>query len=156
MIGHIAYLSGDAMGEKFGRELRSGTFDRGVESELEFQVESYLHYQGDAFADHFDANTYILMTRALDFFDLAREYGHSAVDAFSKATCRFLVMSFSSDWRFSPQRSQEIVNALIGAKKSVTYAEIEASQGHDAFLLPVERYRRLFSAYMQRVAKECN
>ncbi len=155
MIGHITYLSGDAMGEKFGRELRSGTFERGVESPLEFQVESYLHHQGDVFSEVFDANTYILMTRALDFFDLAREYGNDPVAAFRHAQCQFLVLSFSSDWRFSPQRSQEIVDALIAAEKPVTYADIDASQGHDAFLLPVARYRDIFSAYMANVAREC-
>ena len=155
MIGHITYLSDNVMGEKFGRDLRSGTFERGVESELEFQVESYLSHQGDVFSESFDANTYMLMTKALDLFDLAREYGDDAVKAFSAAKCRFLVISFSSDWRFSPERSQEIVNALIGAEKSVSYAEIDAPQGHDSFLLPVQRYQDVFTAYMQHVALEC-
>lgn len=156
MIGHITYLSDNVMGEKFGRELRSGTFDRGVESELEFQVESYLRHQGDVFSQSFDANTYILMTKALDFFDLAREYDNDPVKAFAVAQCKFLVMSFTSDWRFSPERSREIVNALIGAEKSVSYAEIDAPQGHDAFLLPVDRYNDIFSAYMRHVAQENN
>ena len=154
MIGHITYLSDGVMGEKFGRDLRSGTFEQGVESELEFQVESYLRHQGDVFSENFDANTYMLMTKALDFFDLAREYGDDAVKAFSAAQCRFLVVSFTSDWRFSPERSHEIVNALIGAEKSVSYAEVDAPLGHDSFLLPVERYNKLFTAYMQRVAQE--
>lgn len=155
MIGHITYLSDDVLGEKFGRDLRSGTFDRGIESELEFQVESYLSHQGDVFSESFDANTYMLMTKALDLFDLAREYDNDAVRAFSAAKCRFLVMSFSSDWRFSPARSQEIVKALIGAEKSVSYAEIDAPQGHDSFLLPVPRYQNIFTAYMQNAALEC-
>ena len=154
MIGHITYLSDGVMGEKFGRDLRSGTFEQGVESELEFQVESYLRYQGDIFSESFDANTYMLMTKALDYFDLAREYGDDAVKAFTAAKCRFLVVSFTSDWRFSPERSREIVKALIGAEKSVSYAEVDAALGHDSFLLPVERYNNLFTAYMQKVAQE--
>ena len=154
MIGHITYLSDGVMGEKFGRDLRSGTFEQGVESELEFQVESYLRYQGDIFSENFDANTYMLMTKALDYFDLAREYDDDAVKAFAAAKCRFLVVSFTSDWRFSPERSREIVKALIGAEKSVSYAEVDAALGHDSFLLPVERYNNLFTAYMQKVAQE--
>ena len=155
MIGHITYLSDDALGEKFGRELRSGSFDRGIESPLEFQIESYLRYQADVFSEKFDANTYLLMTRALDYFDLAREYDDDPALAFSEAQCNFLVLSFSSDWRFSPQRSREIVDALIAADKPVSYAEIDAPQGHDAFLLPVPRYDRIFSAYMDTVAQSC-
>ncbi len=151
MIGHITYLSDDGMGQKFGRELRSGSFEQGIDEPLEFEIESYLRYQGSAFSKSFDANTYILMTRALDYFDLAREYGDDAVAAFKHATCDFFVVSFTSDWRFSPQRSHEIVNALTHAKKSVTYTEIESSFGHDAFLIPIQRYQRAFSAYMQRI-----
>lgn len=154
MIGHITYLSDGVMGEKFGRDLRSGTFEQGIESELEFQVESYLRHQGDVFSESFDANTYMLMTKALDLFDLAREYDNDPVKAFAEAKCRFLVISFTSDWRFSPERSREIVNALIGAEKSVSYAEVDAPLGHDSFLLPVERYNNLFTAYMQKVAQE--
>jgi homoserine O-acetyltransferase len=154
MVGHITYLSDDAMADKFGRDLRSGTFARGSEERLEFQVESYLRHQGTMFSETFDAHTYILMTRALDYFDLAREYGDDPVAAFSHASASFLVMSFSSDWRFSPQRSREIVDALIAANKRVSYAEIEADQGHDAFLLPIPRYLDLFKAYMKRVGSE--
>jgi homoserine O-acetyltransferase len=139
MIGHITYLSDDAMAAKFGRDLRSGNFEQGQEEDVVFQVESYLRHQGHTFSDNFDANTYILMTKALDYFDLAREYNDDPVQAFSKAVCQFMVMSFTSDWRFSPRRSQEIVNALIAADKQVSYAEIEADQGHDAFLLPIPR-----------------
>lgn len=151
MVGHITYLSDDAMANKFGRDLRSGTLERGDEEAVEFQVQSYLRYQGNQFSGSFDANTYILMTRALDYFDLAREYGDDPVAAFARAKCGFLVISFSTDWRFSPQRSREIVDALIAADRPVSYAEIEASEGHDAFLLALPRYRDLFHAYMQRV-----
>jgi len=155
MIGHITYLSGDLMGERFGRELRAGSFTQGVESNLEFQVESYLRHQGDKFAASFDANTYLLMLRALDYFDLAREYGDDPVAAFREAQCKFFVASFTSDWRFSPARSREMVDALIAAEKPVSYVEIEYSLGHDSFLLPVQRYQTVFSAYMHKMSEEC-
>ena len=151
MVGHITYLSDEAMANKFGRELRAGSFELGNEDDIEFQVQSYLRYQGSQFSSQFDANTYILMTRALDYFDLAREYDNDPVKAFSQAMCSFLVISFSTDWRFAPSRSREIVDALIAAKRPVTYAEIEANEGHDAFLMPIPRYLKTFSAYMQRV-----
>jgi homoserine O-acetyltransferase/O-succinyltransferase len=153
MVGHITYLSDDAMAEKFGRDLRSGSLAQGSEQRVEFQVESYLRHQGSLFSESFDANTYILMTRALDYFDLAREYGDDPVEAFKNAQASFMIMSFTTDWRFSPRRSREIVDALITAGKSVSYAEIEADQGHDAFLLPIPRYIDVFSAYMQRVGE---
>ena len=155
MVGHITYLSEDGMGQKFGRELKAGSFMLGADDDIEFEVESYLRYQGDMFSEAFDANTYILMTKALDYFDLAREYGDDTVAAFSQAKCSFFVVSFTSDWRFSPQRSREIVDALVAAKKPVSYAEIEADFGHDAFLIPNERYENVFHAYMQRVAESC-
>jgi len=151
MVGHITYLSDHAMASKFGRDLRSGSFEQGDEEHVEFQVQSYLRYQGSQFSSSFDANTYMLMTRALDYFDLAREYDNDPVAAFRHASCSFLVISFSTDWRFSPERSREIVNALIAADRPVTYAEIEADEGHDAFLLPIPRYMDVFSAYMRRV-----
>ncbi len=151
MVGHITYLSDHAMANKFGRDLRSGSLEQGNDENVEFQVQSYLRYQGSQFSGNFDANTYMLMTRALDYFDLAREYGNDAVAAFRHASCGFLVISFSTDWRFSPERSREIVDALIAADRPVTYAEIEADEGHDAFLLPIPRYMKLFSAYMRRV-----
>ena len=151
MVGHITYLSDHAMARKFGRDLRSGTLETGTDDDIEFQVESYLRHQGSQFSGSFDANTYILMTRALDYFDLAREYNHDPVQAFAQAKCSFLVVSFSTDWRFSPQRSREIVDALIAANRPVSYAEIEASEGHDAFLLPIPRYLEVFDAYMKRV-----
>ncbi|MFT7559910.1 MAG: homoserine O-acetyltransferase [Flavobacteriales bacterium] len=152
MIGHITYLSDDGMGKKFGRELRSGTFEQGTEEPVEFQIESYLRYQGKNFSEAFDANTYILMTKSLDYYDLAREYDHNPVQAFSHAQCKFFVVSFTSDWRFAPQRSREIVSALIGANKDVAYAEIESTFGHDAFLVPgQDRYWNIFDQYMKNV-----
>ena len=152
MIGHVTYLSDELMGQKFGRELRSGDFTQGESAPIEFQIESYLNYQGDKFSGGFDANSYILITKMLDYFYLAREYHNNPVEAFSHAQCDFLVISFSSDWRFSPQRSREIVDALIGAEKNVSYAEIESDQGHDAFLLPNPRYEQVLAKYLSRVA----
>lgn len=156
MVGHITYLSDDAMRDKFGRELRSGTFEIGVDEQVEFQVESYLRRQGDVFSSSFDANTYLLMTKALDYFDLAREFGDDPVQAFANTRCGFLVVSFTTDWRFSPSRSREIVNALLAAQRPVTYAEIESPHGHDAFLIPIPRYEQVFGAYLDRVAEEVN
>ena len=153
MIGHITYLSDDAMANKFGRDLRSGSLDRGDPAGVEFQVQTYLRYQGSQFSGNFDANTYILMTHALDYFDLTLQYDNDPVAAFRNAQCSFFVVSFSTDWRFSPVRSREIVNALIAADRPVSYAEIEANEGHDAFLMPIPRYLDVFRAYMQRVAE---
>lgn len=152
MIGHITYLSDHAMGEKFGRDLRKGSFEIGNAEPVEFQIESYLRYQGDSFATSFDANSYLRITKALDYFDLAREYDDDPVVAFKKAKAKFLVISFSTDWRFAPERSREIVNALVGADKDVTYAEIESKYGHDAFLLPNERYQQVFKRYLAGVS----
>ncbi len=154
MLGHVTYLSDSAMGEKFGRELRNGNFN--FDFDIEFQIESYLRYQGQVFSQNFDANTYLLMTKALDYFDPAEPYGNDLVKAFSRALCKFLVISFTTDWRFSPQRSEEIVKALLECKKSVSYAEIDAPQGHDSFLLKVPRYIRLFTAYMKNIAHEAD
>ena len=156
MIGHITYLSGDGLGERFGRDVRSGSFEQGQDSLVEFQVQSYLRYQGDVFSDSFDANTYLLMTRALDYFDLAREYDDNPALAFAHAKARFCVVSFTTDWRFSPERSREIAQALLAANKSVCYAEIESNFGHDAFLLPDQRYEQVFSRFMQTVHAEAN
>jgi homoserine O-acetyltransferase len=155
MIGHVTYLSDGAMGAKFGRNIRSGSFELGQDSDIEFQVQSYLRHQGKSFTGTFDANTYILMTQALDYFDLAREYDDDAAKAFASAQCKFLVVSFTSDWRFAPERSREIVNALIAAGKSVSYGEIESSAGHDAFLLPNARYEKFFDAYLNNIIEEC-
>lgn len=152
MIGHITYLSDEAMGEKFGRikKAEAFNFDYGVE----FEVESYLNYQGKRFSKTFDANTYLLMTRALDYFDPAGDYDGDLVRALEPAKCGFFVVSFSTDWRFSPERSEQMVEAMVKAGKRVSYCEIDAPHGHDAFLIPTPRYMATFTAYMQRVAKE--
>lgn len=152
MLGHITYLSDDAMRAQFGRELRSGHIS--YDFDVQFQVESYLRYQGQSFVERFDANTYLLMTKALDYFDPAADFDHNLAAAFAGVKAKFLVASFTSDWRFSPARSREIVKALIDAKKEVSYAEIESSEGHDAFLLPDTYYMEVLNAYMDRVAKE--
>ncbi|MDC7698971.1 homoserine O-succinyltransferase MetX [Vogesella indigofera] len=154
MLGHITYLSDDGMGEKFGRMLRSGEYQFGYD--VEFEIESYLRYQGDKFSDYFDANTYLLMTKALDYFDPAKDYGGDLVAALKKATASFLVASFTSDWRFSPERSRETVKALIAAGKRVCYGEIESVHGHDAFLMTDQPYVDLMQAYLDRVAEEVN
>ena len=154
MIGHITYLSDELMGQKFGRDLRTGDLLVGKTEPIEFQVESYLNYQGNKFSDFFDANSYILITKMLDYFDLAREYNDDPVAAFSHAICNFLVISFSSDWRFSPQRSVEITDALIAAGKSVSYVKIESDHGHDSFLLPNKRYQDALQSYLNRVAEQ--
>jgi homoserine O-acetyltransferase len=153
MVGHITYLSDEVLGSKFGRELRSGSFKMGQDEGVEFQIQSYLNHQGESFSGSFDAISYIRMTQALDFFDLAREYGNDAAAAFANASCDFFVVSFTSDWRFSPERSRETVKALMEAQKNVSYVEIESKLGHDAFLLPNARYQEVFSAYMNRVFK---
>ena len=153
MLGHVTYLSDDGMGERFGRELKSG--DVGLAQDVQFQVESYLRYQGTSFSNRFDANTYLLMTRALDYFDPALEFGGDLVRALAGAAARFLVLSFSSDWRFSPARSDEIVNALIEARKDVVSATIESPHGHDSFLLPNRRYFDVLGGYMDGIARRC-
>ncbi len=152
MLGHVTYQSDDGMRDKFGRELKSG--DIALGGDVEFQVESYLHHQGRSFSQSFDANTYLLMTRALDYFDPAREFGDDLVAALRETRCNFLVASFTSDWRFSPARSQEIVNALVAARRNVVSTIIDCPHGHDAFLLPVQRYFDVLSTYLQRVARE--
>tara|TARA_B110000196_G_scaffold183701_1_gene157378 strand:- start:1942 stop:3132 length:1191 start_codon:yes stop_codon:yes gene_type:complete len=151
MIGHVTYLSNEQMGSKFGRTLSAGSFQQGQYNPVEFEVESYLRHQGDAFSGSFDANTYLLMTRVLDYFDLAREYNNDAVQAFGVAQCDFLIVSFLSDWRFSSERSEEIVRALIDAKKNVSYAAIQSNLGHDAFLLKNEHYEKILTSYMNRI-----
>ncbi|WP_311065759.1 homoserine O-acetyltransferase [Halomonas sp. DWK9] len=152
MVGHITYLSEDAMGSKFGRDLRSDDLNFGFD--VEFQVESYLRYQGDTFSTAFDANTYLLMTKALDYFDPAASHAGDLSQALAPAQCPFLIVSFTTDWRFPPSRSRELVDALTHAGKSVSYANIESPHGHDAFLLPEPRYHALFSAFMSRAARE--
>ncbi|RZL92000.1 MAG: homoserine O-acetyltransferase [Variovorax sp.] len=159
MIGHITYLSDDVMNEKFGRMLRSavegelaGTEYRYSTQEVEFQIESYLRYQGDKFSEYFDANTYLLITRALDYFDPARSYGGSLAQALARASAKFLLVSFTTDWRFSPARSRELVKALLDNRRSVSYAEIDAPHGHDAFLLDDARYHGVVRSYFERIA----
>ncbi len=149
MLGHITYLSDDAMGDKFGRELKNEqlNYDYGVE----FQVESYLRHQGESFASHFDANTYLLMTKALDYFDPAGKEGGDLSAVFRKVQAKFFLASFTTDWRFSPGRSKEIVSALTDAKRDVSYIEFESNHGHDAFLVKNEDYLNAFSAYMQNI-----
>ena len=166
MIGHITYLSDDVMNEKFGRQLRAaavaakeGRTDASVDylfstQEVEFQIESYLRYQGDKFAEYFDANTYLLITRALDYFDPARHFGGDLNQALAQATCKFLIVSFTTDWRFAPKRSREIVRALLQNNRQVSYAEIDAPHGHDAFLLNDPRYKNVVRSYFDAVAKE--
>jgi homoserine O-acetyltransferase len=151
MVGHLTYMSADGMSDKFGREIRENDTDMGSEDEVVFQVESYLRYQGSQFSTRFDANTYVLMTRALDYFDIAGDFGGDLTRAMSEITARTLVISFSSDWRFAPARSKEIVNALISANREVTYAEIVTDGGHDAFLLDHPDYSGLLSAWMRQV-----
>ena len=152
MIGHITYLSDDAMMEKFGRVLRAGDFR--FHLDVDFEIESYLRHQGEKFAEYFDANTYLRITRALDYFDPAKKHGGDLTKAFAAAIAKFLVVSFTSDWRFSPGRSREIVRALLENKRDVTYAEIDAPHGHDAFLLDDANYHDLIRAYFTRMAVE--
>jgi homoserine O-acetyltransferase len=166
MVGHITYLSDSAMREKFGkatqeikeaslnlgRDLRAGKLSFGFD--VDFQVESYLHYQGERFSETFDANSYLLMTKALDYFDPSVDYDGDLSKAFAKSDCRFLLVSYSTDWRFPPERTQEIVTALLKAGKQVSYLDIEADEGHDAFLLPVPRYMQAMTTYLNRVKQE--
>jgi len=170
MIGHITYLSDDAMEAKFGRRTQADLSNEGEDpvngasppatfaystQDVEFQIESYLRHQGDKFSEYFDANTYLLITRALDYFDPAREHGHDLSRAFASAqNVRFLLVSFTTDWRFSPARSREIVKALVDNRIEVSYAEIDAPHGHDAFLLDDRRYHAVLRAYFDRLVEE--
>ena len=149
MIGHITYLSDDSMEEKFGRALRSAELAYSTQ-EIEFQIESYLRYQGDKFSEYFDANTYLLITRALDYFDPAREYDGQLSAALARAKAKFLLVSFTTDWRFSPARSREIVKALLENRRDVSYAEVDAPHGHDAFLLDDPRYHAVVRSYFEQ------
>jgi homoserine O-acetyltransferase len=161
MIGHITYLSDDVMNEKFGRELREAVTHNATgykysTQDVEFQIESYLRYQGDKFSEYFDANTYLLITRALDYFDPARAYGGDLSKALARASCKFLLVSFTTDWRFSPARSREMVKALLDNRRDVSYAEIDAPHGHDAFLLDDARYMNVVRSYFDNMAKTLN
>ncbi|MFJ4351531.1 homoserine O-acetyltransferase [Pseudomonas sp. NPDC089428] len=151
MVGHITYLSDDSMGEKFGRELKSDKLNYDFHS-VEFQVESYLRYQGEEFSGRFDANTYLLMTKALDYFDPAAANGGDLAATLANVKADYCIMSFTTDWRFSPARSREIVDALMAARKNVCYLEIDSPYGHDAFLIPTPRYMQGFANYMNRIA----
>jgi homoserine O-acetyltransferase len=154
MVGHVTYLSDDDMAQKFGRNLRRSANEPHqfkYSFDTEFEVESYLRYQGDKFAEYFDANTYLLITRVLDYFDPARPFNGNLKEALSKVLAKFLVVSFTTDWRFAPNRSREIVKALLDSQKSVSYAEIDAPHGHDAFLLDDARYHQLIRAYFEKI-----
>ena len=161
MIGHITYLSDDVMNEKFGRELREAVTHNATgykysTQDVEFQIESYLRYQGDKFSEYFDANTYLLITRALDYFDPAKAYANNLTKALARATAQFLLVSFTTDWRFAPARSREMVHALVANQRDVSYAEIDAPHGHDAFLLDDPRYLSLVRAYFERISLEAH
>jgi homoserine O-acetyltransferase len=150
MVGHITYLSDDALHAKFGRELRDGKINFGYN--VEFQVESYLRHQGEAFVNRFDANTYLLMTKSLDYFDPAASSDNDLAAAVAACQARFLVVSFSSDWRFPPARSREIVRALLDGDHDVSYVDIQSDFGHDSFLLPIPQYHKVLRAYFARIA----
>jgi homoserine O-acetyltransferase len=149
MVGHITYLSDDQMGEKFGRELKNGKLSYGYG--VDFQIESYLRYQGDRFTTYFDANTYLITTKALDYFDPARDYNGDLQAALARAKANFFVASFSTDWRFAPERSREIVYALMHNGRDVSYAEVDCSAGHDSFLLDDAHYHAVLGAYLDRI-----
>lgn len=153
MIGHITYLSDDVMAEKFGRALKNNKYSFSL-TDVDFEIESYLRYQGEKFAGYFDANTYLLITRALDYYDPAREHGHDLSKALAKARAQFLLVSFTTDWRFAPDRSREIVQALLANRRQVTYAEVDAPHGHDAFLLEDPQYMAVVRAYFERIAPD--
>ncbi len=154
MIGHITYLSDDVMNQKFGRQLRDGLELKYSTQEVEFQIESYLRYQGEKFSTYFDANTYLLITRALDYFDPARTHGGNLTQALAGAKAKYLLISFSTDWRFAPARSREIVKSLLENNRDVSYAEIDAPHGHDAFLLDDPRYMGVMRSYFDGIAAE--
>jgi len=151
MLGHITYLSDDVMNTKFGRALQSGDVFKYSTQEIEFQIESYLRYQGDKFSEYFDANTYLLITRALDYFDPACAHGGDLTTALASASAKFLLVSFTTDWRFAPARSREMVQALVANQRDVSYAEIDAPHGHDAFLLDDPRYLKVVRSYFERI-----
>lgn len=156
MVAHITYLSEESIESKFGRKLQNGDeFGYDLHAETEFQIESYLHYQGKRFVERFDANSYLLLTRAMDYFDLADLHG-SLVDAFQKATAKFLVVSYNTDWLFPTSQSREIVRALIEARKPVTFRELESPFGHDAFLIDRElpKLQRLVTPFLARAQQD--
>jgi homoserine O-acetyltransferase/O-succinyltransferase len=152
MMGHITYLAEDGLGKKFGRQMRQPNYQYNYN--VEFEVESYLRYQGDKFANVFDANSYLLMTKALDYFDPAREYADDLVAAVSAIQAKILIASFSSDWRFSPRRSQELLDALVAANKPVQYIALKSAHGHDAFLMDDTDYQAAIRTYFNNIATE--
>lgn len=154
MIGHITYLSDDVMNQKFGRQLRDGLDLKYSTQDIEFEIESYLRYQGDKFSNYFDANTYLLITRALDYFDPARAHAGNLTQALAASQAQYLLVSFTTDWRFAPARSREIVKSLLENQRRVSYAEIDAPHGHDAFLLDDPRYMGVMRSYFESIAKE--
>jgi len=149
MLGHITYLSDDVMESKFGRKLKNKDYQ--YDFSTEFEIESYLNYQGDKFAKEFDANTYIRMTKALDYYDPANGSKPNLSKIFKKIKSKFLVIAFTSDWRFSPDRSKEIVKALLDNNLDVKYAEITAASGHDAFLMAEPRYHAILKSYFNKI-----
>jgi len=151
MVGHITYLSDDDMADKFGRKLRAEEGDYKFGFGVDFEIESYLRYQGDKFSEYFDANTYLLITKALDYFDPARAHNGDLAKTLAGTKAKFFLAAFTTDWRFSPERSREIVQALVCNRRQVTYAEIDAPHGHDAFLLEDPRYMNMVRAYYGKV-----
>jgi len=151
MLGHITYLSDDVMNTKFGRALQHGEAFKYSTQDIEFQIESYLRYQGDKFSEYFDANTYLLITRALDYFDPASAHQGNLTAALAAAAAKFLLVSFTTDWRFAPSRSREMVQALVANQRDVSYAEIDAPHGHDAFLLDDPRYLKVVKSYFDGI-----
>ena len=149
MIGHITYLSDDAMMEKFGRQLRRPAL--GFDFDIDFEIESYLRHQGDKFSTYFDANTYLRITKALDYYDPAADFGGDLARSFARAQAAFLVVSFKSDWRFTSAGSRQMVRALLDNRRIVSYLEIDAPQGHDAFLLDDPRYHGALRAYFGNI-----
>jgi homoserine O-acetyltransferase len=152
MLGHITYLSDDGLHAKFGRELRDGKFNFGYD--VEFQIESYLRHQGQSFVGRFDANSYLLMTKSLDYFDPAAQFGDDLKATLDGCMAQFLVISFTSDWRFPPAKSRELVRALLDANKDVSYIDVESEQGHDSFLLPIPTYHDILRSYFSRIRRE--
>ena len=149
MLGHITYLSDESMGEKFGRELKQAKLN--FNYDVEFQIESYLRYQGEKFVTGFDANTYLLMTKSLDYFDPIKDFGTSLKEIFKSVKSKYLVISFTSDWRFPPKRSREIVKLLLDNEKDVSYSEINSEGGHDAFLMDNEDYFGVMKSFIDEV-----
>ena len=152
MLGHITYLSDDVLHAKFGRELRDGKFNFGYD--VEFQIESYLRHQGQAFVQRFDANSYLLMTKALDYFDPAAQFDNDLTKTVANCQANFLVISFTSDWRFSPEKSRELVRALLDSDKDVSYIDIETEHGHDSFLMGIPLYHDVLRGYFARTLRE--